>query len=244
MMINEDTLTLYYYKDGLTDNERKQIESAMRNDAGLAADYEVLCRQLDQWREVESQAAPSHLKARWHDSIDRAARFEAAPPKAAKPGSFHFLSFAWGGALAATLALGVALGVFFSGSETAPPVEEIPIEVMHSSIVPASFTRGLQVHLQDSQWEIASLPVGASTDNTVLLMQIIEQNRMFERVAEQNNSPKVARVLRAFEPILMRLASDDIAPEDAEALRAQLAFELNVMLTKLARDPSKEAHTT
>ena len=35
-----------------------------------------------------------------------------------------------------------------------------------------------------------------------------------------------------------------LAPEDAEALRAQLSFELNVMLTKLARDPSKEAHTT
>ncbi len=244
MMINEDTLALYYYNDGLTDDERKQIESALRSDTKLAAGYEVLCRQFDQWREAESQAAPSHLKARWHDSIDRAARLEAVPPKAAKQGSFHFLPFAWGGALAATLALGVALGVFFSGNEIAPPVEEISIEVTHSSVVPASFTRGLKVHLQDSQWEIASLPVGASADNTMLLMQIIEQNRMFERVAEQNNSPKVARVLRAFEPILMRLASDDIAPDDAEALRAQLAFELNVMLTKLARDPSKEAHTT
>ena len=243
-MITEDTLTLYYYNDGLTDDERKQIESAMHSDAKLAADYEALCRQFDQWSEAESQAAPSHLKARWHDSIDRAARLEAAPQEVAKPGSFHFLSFAWGGALVATLALGVALGVFFSGGETAPSIEESPVEIMHSSVVPASFTRGLQVHLQESQWDIASLPVGASADNTILLMQIIEQNRMFERVAEQNNSPEVARVLRAFEPILMRLASDDIAPEDAEALRAQLTFELNVMLTKLARDPSKEVHTT
>ena len=51
-------------------------------------------------------------------------------------------------------------------------------------------------------------------------------------------------MLRAFEPILLRLAADDIAPEDAEALRAQLAFELNVMLTKLSRKPSKETQTT
>jgi hypothetical protein len=51
-------------------------------------------------------------------------------------------------------------------------------------------------------------------------------------------------VLRAFEPILLRLAATDIAPEDAEALRAQLAFELKIMLTKLERGSSKETHTT
>jgi hypothetical protein len=67
---------------------------------------------------------------------------------------------------------------------------------------------------------------------------LIEQNRLFEKAAAQNNSPKLVRVLRAFEPILVQLASDDIAPEDAEALRAQLAFELNVMLTKMTRDSS------
>jgi hypothetical protein len=54
----------------------------------------------------------------------------------------------------------------------------------------------------------------------------------------------VARVLRAFEPILLQLAATDIAPEDAEALRAKLAFELNVMLTKLASQSSNETHTT
>jgi DNA-binding FadR family transcriptional regulator len=78
----------------------------------------------------------------------------------------------------------------------------------------------------------------------MLILQIIEQNRLFERAAEQNNSQSLARVLRAFEPILLRLAADDIAPEDAEALRAQLAFELNVMLTKLSRDTSKETQST
>ena len=104
--------------------------------------------------------------------------------------------------------------------------------------------RGLQLHLQDSQSEIARLPTDASADRVLLLAQIIEQNRMFERAAKQNNSPGVARVLRAFEPILIRLASDDIAPEDAEALRAQLAFELGVVLTKMAQDTSDETHST
>jgi DNA-binding FadR family transcriptional regulator len=60
----------------------------------------------------------------------------------------------------------------------------------------------------------------------------------------QNDSQNLARVLRAFEPILLRLAADDIAPEDAEALRAQLAFELDVMLTKLSRGSSNKTQTT
>jgi hypothetical protein len=60
----------------------------------------------------------------------------------------------------------------------------------------------------------------------------------------QNNAPNLARVLRAFEPILLQLASDDIAPQDMEALRKQLAFELKVMLTKLESAPSEQAHTT
>jgi hypothetical protein len=37
----------------------------------------------------------------------------------------------------------------------------------------------------------------------------------------------------------MRLAANDMTPEDAEALQAQLAFELNVMLTKLGKNASE-----
>ena len=71
-------------------------------------------------------------------------------------------------------------------------------------------------------------------------MNIIEQNRLLERAAEQNDSESLARVLRAFELVLMQLAADDVTPEDAEALRAKLLFELNVVLTKLAHDTSDE----
>ena len=78
----------------------------------------------------------------------------------------------------------------------------------------------------------------------MLVLRIIEQNRMFEVAAEHNNAPKLARVLRAFEPILLQLAANDLAPEDEEALRAQLAFELNVMLTKLSHASSNEEQTT
>ena len=78
----------------------------------------------------------------------------------------------------------------------------------------------------------------------MLILRIIEQNRLFESAANNSNSLKLARVLRAFEPVLLRLAADDLAPADAEALRAQLAFELNVVLTKLAAESSDDSLTT
>ena len=53
-MINEETLTLYYYDDGLGGSERRKIEAALQSDAELAASYANLCRELEQWREAEA----------------------------------------------------------------------------------------------------------------------------------------------------------------------------------------------
>ena len=90
----------------------------------------------------------------------------------------------------------------------------------------------------------SSMPIDTAEDRTLLVLQIIQQNRLFERAAEQNRSDDLARVLRAFEPILLRLAADNIAPADAQDLRDQLAFELKIMLTKLERDTSKDTQST
>lgn len=244
-MINEETLTLYFYDDGLSADERRDVEIALDDNAELAAQYRALCRQFEQWQEQDVANAPAHLVQRWHDSIDRAARAEQVEPK--KSGeSMHFMSFFWGAAVTTALAVGIGIGAYFSAeTSTSPPVDDLRVIVPadESISVPASFTRGLQVYLRDSQSELVQLPLDSGADRSLLAMQIIEQNRMFERTATLNNSPELARVLRAFEPILFRLASDDISPQDAVALRAQLAFELNVVLTKLARDTSIEAQT-
>jgi DNA-binding FadR family transcriptional regulator len=101
----------------------------------------------------------------------------------------------------------------------------------------------VQVHFRDTYGQLATMPVDSAADRAELVLQIIEQNRLFERAAEQNDAQDLARVLRAFEPVLVRLAAEDLPPEDAEGLRAQLAFELNVMLTKLSRDTSNETDT-
>jgi len=238
--MNDDTLLLYYYNDGLSSRERRQVEARISADPDIAAQYEALCEQLNVMGDPKPHAVPAHTIQRWHDSIDRAAQQDLVSQRQpSRP--FNLFSFAWGAAFAATLAIGIGIGVYLSAPSVSTP---IGVGVAENLTTPAAFTRGVSVYLRDTHQELAALPADAAADRTTLVLQIIEQNRLFERAAEQNNSQSLARVLRAFEPILLRLAADDIAPEDAAALRAQLAFELNVMLTKLSRDASKDSQST
>jgi hypothetical protein len=246
VMINEETLTLYYYDDGLTENERRDVESALARHANLAAKYAELCHQFERLSSPDEHRVPSHLVHRWQDSIKDVAKRESTDlQQSAAPRSSY--SLAWGGAVSVALAIGIGIGVYFSGNEQVDPIAEnnfAGAQAMVGATVPASFTRGLTLHLQDSEREIARLTADSSGDQTALVIQIIEQNRVFARSAKLNDSANLARLLRAFEPILMRLASDDVAPADAAALRSQLSFELNVMLTKMAQDTSNDSHST
>jgi hypothetical protein len=182
--------------------------------------------------------APSHLKQRWHNSIDLAAQREAREQKKATH-SFSLTSFFWGAAVTSALALGIAIGVFVSDGPEVIESNDYVVQERGNS-----FNRVMQVHLRDTQSDIASMPIDTAEDRTTLVLRIIQQNRLFEQAAERNDADSLARVLRAFEPILLQLAASDIAPEDAEALRDQLAFQLRVMLTKLERKTSKETTST
>ena len=188
----------------------------------------------------DEHKAPDHLVQQWHSAIDDAAALERGRKKT--PASqWAPKSFFWGMAVTAALALGVAIG-FSLSSDPVAVVPQLAAVDTRTNVVPAAFSRGLTVHLRDSKDQLAGLDSDA--DRAALVLQLIEQNRLYESAANQNNAPNLARVLRAFEPILLRLAATDIAPEDAESLREQLSFELNVMLTKLARESSDETHST
>ncbi len=147
----------------------------------------------------------------WHDALDAAAAAEAAraaPRSRVRQPSSLFL----GMAMAAALALGIAIGFFVADED---PVTELPLMAegaRPANAVPGALSRGLQVHFRDSRAQILSLP--EAQDRTMLVLRIIEQNRMFEHAATSNLMPKLARVLRA-EPILLQLAADDLAPADA-----------------------------
>jgi len=174
---------------------------------------------------------------RWHDALDDAASEKCAATQADR-GSLHPASFFMGMAIAATLALGIAIGFFVANDDADTP----PPAATQAAAMPDALSRGLQVHFRDSRDQLTGL--SDATDRTMLVLRIIEQNRMFENAASASDAPKLARVLRAFEPVLLQLAADDIAPADAHALQAQLAFELNVMLTKLSAESSNDSHTT
>jgi len=237
-MIDEQTLTLYYYDDGLSDAERREVEAALKRDHLLAARYHALSRELDTLGIIDDDIAPDQVRATWHAAIERAASRRSATSR--QP----VFSIAWIGALAAALVIGVAIGMQFGGE---PPLDE-PIGIAtlpptRVAATPAAFRRGLQAHLMDAELELARISEQPADKQSVLLMQIVAQNRIFERAAEANNAPDIARLMRAFEPILVRLAEQDIAPEDSEALREQLAFELKAMLTKMQRAPSQDSQS-
>jgi hypothetical protein len=189
----------------------------------------------------EVHKPPTHVVQQWHNAIDEAAAIERG--RAEQPRErWHPTSFFWGMAVSAAVAFGIAIGVFVSGDTSDIPPPYVVENTTPAGAVPVAFTRGLQHHFRNSKEQLANLD--GSEDTAMLVLRLVEQNRLFETAADQNNAPQLARVLRAFEPILLRLAATDIAPEDAEALRAQLSFELNVMLTKLAKESSDETHST
>jgi hypothetical protein len=241
MNMNDDLLTLYYYKDGLTETDLHDVRAALGRDPSLRARYERLCDDLAQFDAQDTVAVAADVTARWHDSIDRAARIERQREQPAWR-LRHIPSFTWGTVVAAALAVGIGLGFYLSEQRQPEQVIDpgIVVDVAPEIRSPSiAFARGLQVHLQESRQDLAALPIDASEERAMLIMHTIQQNRLFERAAEKNDASDLARILRAFEPILMRLAMNELPPEDAEALQAQLAFELNVMLTKLERSASE-----
>jgi len=239
--MNEETLTFYYYGDGLSDDERRDVKAALATDLQLAAQYRRLCKELDGFADDSNVAAPSHLVARWHDAIDQAATSEAVAVQ--PPRSFHLGSFFWGTAIAASLAIGIAVGVYMSGDEVAVVNPGTAVATIDSPAAggSAALSRGLLVHFQQSRSQLVDLSPDANGERSALIINIIQQNRLFERAASQGESQDLARLLRAFEPVLLRLAAEDISPADAAALQAQLTFELNIVLTKLSRGLSNEA---
>ena len=238
--MNDELLTLYYYDDGLSDAERRRVASALKADATLRGRYDALRRELDALKSPIPVTAPPDMVTRFHDTIERAARMETQRVPETGPGrSFHFLSFAWGGVVAAVLVAGIGIGVYITGTEEIAAPRETPVAATSAG----SFARGLKVHLAKSNDNLAQMPLETAGERSLLIQHIVQQNRLFELAAEQNGAPDLARVLRAFEPVLVELARDDLSPEDAEDLRAQLLFELNVVLTKLSRDTSDDTDT-
>ena len=236
-MMNDETLTLYYY-DELSAAERREVEAALASDSALAERYRVLREELDGLVTADTPAAPSHLVAQWHDLIDKAGSQQpvavTSPPR-----SFHFGSFFWGAAVAASLAIGIAIGVFVAGD--GPSTSTLVATTSPPADTSGAFSRSVFVHFRDSRDQLSAIEASTNGNRQQLILNIVDQNRLFVRMAEDNEAQDLARLLRAFEPVLMRLAAEDVSPAEAERLLAQLQFELTIVLTKLSLQASEEA---
>jgi hypothetical protein len=230
-MISDDDLLLYYYRDGLDATERARIATALAKQPALAQRLHRLVAQLDTAAEMPDVPVPAHLQQRWQAALT--ARSRARP------------SFRWQ-ALAATVALLAILFTVWVSMKPAPeqvarkasPTAPQPTGTLPETV---AYERGLRWHLATTEQRLANLDTAQPDERARLIAAIIEQNRMYALAAERANEPQLARVLRAFTPILEGLT--DERREASAGDIAQLSFELRVMQARLKAeaDPSSTA---
>ncbi len=256
-MIDDQTLILYYYKDGLGDAQRQHIEQALAGDAELAQRYARLSQALDRLTQTHMslQQPSSEAMARWRGAMDGVA---GAAQRA--PGS-HASSAVWKPwlAAAAILVMGVGIGLHLAGdagpsagsptvagnATVLPPQNASPAPgptspgVVARGLPPAPFTRGLSMHLQEVQLQLASLGTVDEQQRINLLEAIMVQNRLFAKAAQRSGNPELARVLRAFEQVLGGMISADAKASVIDSERDRLLFEMAATLTKLSQPTSE-----
>ena len=88
------------------------------------------------------------------------------------------------------------------------------------------------MHLASTEQQLAGLDSATPEERARLIETIIAQNRIYALAAERAGEPQLARVLRAFTPILEGLAHD--RGDSSASSVAQLSFELRVMQGRLS----------
>lgn len=230
-MINDDELILYYYRE-LDAADRARIGAAIAEQPELSRRLHALTARLDSAAALPEVPVPAETQQRWETALaqatTRTARVAEAPRR-------NFKVWHWIPAVAAA-ALAVMVGINQLGP-TAPTTDAGEVT---ASNPPANtggttaYENGLKFHLASTQRQLASLGEATPEERARLVEAIIGQNRIYALAAERAGEPQLARVLRAFTPVLESLAKDD--GETAADDLSQLSFELRVMQARLRAD--------
>jgi hypothetical protein len=231
-MISDEDLLLYYYRE-LEPDERARIGAALADQPELAQRLHRLVARLDAAAVMPEAAVPANVQQRWQSALDGAVRGDTR----AAPARQRFTNARWlamAAALAA-VALVVVLQVRQSGTSQ-PGTSQLAHDTTPETPGPAAaegsaYENGLKFHLASTERQIAALGDATPEERARLIETIIAQNRLYALAAERAGEPQLARVLRAFTPIL-----DDLAHghgETTAANVAQLSFELRVMQARL-----------
>ena len=236
-MITDDELILYYYRDGLDAAERARIGTALSEQPALAQRMQVLVARLDAAAAMPEVPVPEAVQQRWQIALARAAteKREAHAPRAGR-----FTDLRWMAAAAAVAV--VALTLVIQVVTKTPPDQTAEVAAP-AATDSAAYERGLKFHLASTEQQLAGLDSASPEERARLIETIVAQNRIYALAAERAGEPQLARVLRAFAPVLESLARDE---DDSSASLAQLNFELRVMQGRLgaAADASPNTPST
>lgn len=233
-MISDDELLLYYYRDGLEPADRERIGAALAAQPELARRLHALVARLDAVAATPEEEVPAHTQERWRAALDRASTETRVAPMRRR----SFLSQPW---IAAAAAVAVVALVFVINEVRTPAPATAP--VIATTEEPATgqsaaeeagataYERGLRFHLASTERQLADLEQATPEERARLVDAIIGQNRIYALAAERAGEPQLARVLRAFTPVLQEAASGE-GDVSATSL-AQLNFELRIMQARL-----------
>jgi len=230
-MISDDELLLYYYRDGLDAAERARIGAVLSEQPEVARRMQGLVARLDAAAAMPEVPVPAEVQQRWQAALARAAEDQTRVVRAPR----RFFDIPWPAAAAAAFAI-VALTLILQRAIQRPqdPIADVATPVNPPVVADASaYERGLKVHLASTERQLAELDNATPEDRARLVEAIIAQNRIYALAAERAGQPQLARVLRAFSPVLESVANGG---ETSAGGIAQLNFELRVMQGRLGAD--------
>ena len=223
-MINDEQLLLYYYRE-LDAADHARISAALAEQPELARRLHALVAKLDAAAALPEVPVPEEAQQRWRAALEQASRtnnLEKAPVvrRTASP-------LRWQLAAAAAVVAALAFGILH---KTQAPVVAPPTLAAETQ-EPSAYENGLKFHLASTERRLANLGDATPEERARLVDTIIGQNRIYALAAERAGEPQLARVLRAFTPVLEDLASGN--SQTSAASIDQLNFELRVMQARL-----------
>lgn len=228
-MISDDDLLLYYYRE-LDATERARIGAAISKDPELSRRLHTLVARLDAAAAIPEVPVPAHTQQRWQAALERATTETRVAPKRR-----FFTQSQWQAAAAAVAVVALVFGIQKVMQPTQPPGNTVTSSTPETAGAGAAsaYENGLKFHLATTERRLAALGEATPEERARLVETIIGQNRIYALAAERAGEPQLARVLRAFTPVLESVAGGGEATSSSVA---QLSFELRVMQARLGAE--------
>lgn len=238
-MISDEDLLLYYYRDGLDAADRARIGAALSEQPELAQRLHRLVARLDAAASQPEVPVPAHIQRRWQVALEPAAEGHATREAPTRHRFFFDPRWQAAAAAVAVVALVLTIQVTMRSSPNQTAEDAVPPSTgtVASTNEASAYERGLRWHLASTERQLTTLESATPDERARLVETIIAQNRMYALAAERAGEPQLARVLRAFVPILEDMARQPGEPPSSSI--ARLSFELRVIQARLKADADK-----